>query len=320
MANANEVLLITDENSEYLFADLLQVEGINKYIIRSSNYKLVNIVRKIHLTPKLAKYVWLPKRDGWFDKKYIINKTPNNGCILVNSSAMVLPTVEFWNDIHCKRPDVKFVLLLVDSMHVKGGHMSATRKRLKEIKWDLVLSYDKFDCAEYGFKYIGYDYYSRFDIQTNNNIEFDLYYISSVKKGKEILLRAIKNECEKNQVKIFFQIMSRWRKINYGQCIRKCIPYEEVVANVERSNCILEVLQEGQKTQSIRYLEAIVYNKKLLSNNINLSKLPYYNSKYMKYYKDIKDIDWQWVTKKENVDYHYNDDFSAANILKYIEI
>lgn len=47
--------------------------------------------------------------------------------------------------------------------------------------------------------------------------------------------------------------------------LKSKIRYLQVVSRVKSSNCILEVLQTNQKAQSLRYFEAIVYNKKLLT-------------------------------------------------------
>ena len=101
--------------------------------------------------------------------------------------------------------------------------------------------------------------------------------------------------------------------------ISNSINYLKVIAEIKSTNCILEVLQEGQNVQSIRYFEAVVYNKKLLSNNPNLKKLPFYDERYMKYFENVNDIDWQWVQKKEMIDYKYNNEFSPIHMIEMIE-
>ena len=46
----------------------------------------------------------------------------------------------------------------------------------------------------------------------------------------------------------------------------------------------------------------------------------FYNDKYMKIFKNIEDIDTEWVKSKEKVDYKYNNEFSPINIIKEIEV
>lgn len=68
---------------------------------------------------------------------------------------------------------------------------------------------------------------------------------------------------------------------------------------MKSTNCILEILQEGQYQQSIRYFEAIIYNKKLLTNNKNVKNLPYFDERYMRYFSSITDIDLSGLKKKK---------------------
>ena len=91
--------------------------------------------------------------------------------------------------------------------------------------------------------------------------------------------------------------------------------YDDVVGEIKASNCILEILQPNQKMQTIRYFEAIVYNKKLLTNNSNIYELPYYDSRYMKVYSKTEDIDFDWIKKKEKIQYDYNNEFSPNELV-----
>ena len=96
----------------------------------------------------------------------------------------------------------------------------------------------------------------------------------------------------------------------------KDLPYEKVIGNILSTNCVLEMVAKGQKVQTARYYEAVCYNKKLLTNNPNIKELSFYNPKYMKYFENIEDIDFEWVKRKETIDYHYNNEFSPNHILK----
>jgi hypothetical protein len=92
-----------------------------------------------------------------------------------------------------------------------------------------------------------------------------------------------------------------------------------VVEHIEETNCIVEILQENQKTQSIRYFEAIFFNKKLLTNNPRITELPYYDERFMKFFSSADGIDFEWVRKKEAVDYGYRGEFSPVHFVEQIE-
>ena len=93
------------------------------------------------------------------------------------------------------------------------------------------------------------------------------------------------------------------------------------VAVTSPEACVVDVrvlLQKGQQAQSIRYFEAIVYNKKLLTNNRHLEELPFYNSHFMRCFRDASEIDWNWVKKPEDIDYQYDGSFSPVYLKKFV--
>ena len=70
-------------------------------------------------------------------------------------------------------------------------------------------------------------------------------------------------------------------------------------------------------------MEAVIYNKRLITKNEEIKELPYYDSRYMQYFEKIEDIDWEWLRTDEKVDYHYKGDFSVQawkqNLLQLLE-
>ena len=101
----------------------------------------------------------------------------------------------------------------------------------------------------------------------------------------------------------------------------KRIPYSEVVEKNKASNCILEIISSGQSGASLRYYEAVCYNKKLLTNNKNVVNLPFYNPDYIHVFEKPEDIDWDWVKERIQVDYHYDGRFSPTHLIdKIIEL
>ena len=318
MIDEGKILFVTDEQSYFLFKDLCEKTSIKRHIIKLPKNKILSYMMKIHTNKRIGKTIWFPCRDMWFDKKSILDKLDDDGILMINSRPMTLPTNDFWHEIKAKRPHAKFVLILVDSIHVKGGHMLEAVRRIHDFSWDKILSYDKYDCQEFGFEYLGFNYYSDYSHIRCSGEASDLYYISSIKSGKDGYLREIDEKCREYGVNHLFKLYSLWRKVDYGRCVRTLLPYEQIVSDIMATNCILEILQTGQQVQSIRYLEAVTYNKKILSNNPNLANLPYYNQRFMKYFSRIEDIDWEWVVRKEFVNYAYKGDFSSSGILDLI--
>lgn len=314
---ASKVFFVTNAESFYLFKDLCEVPNIRNYVFWEPKNSWIRLLRKVHCNPTLAKYLRLPARDAWFDFQRIDGLMPEDGYLLVNSSAMCAPTMDFWRRLKKRHPDARFVLILVDSLHGSSKHMPECIRRLRAFSWDQVLSYDRNDCETYGFSYIGFSYYSDYtDVHPSVRCS-DLYCISSL-KGRQNIYRELAEQCSRHKVDSLMKIYSPLKPVDFGVRLSQMEAYDKVVADVMSANCLLEVVGKGQGAQTLRYLEALCYNKKLLSNNPCLKELPYYDSNYMRQFNDIDDIDWDWVKKKEPVRYVQRPSFSSARLLEFL--
>lgn len=89
---------------------------------------------------------------------------------------------------------------------------------------------------------------------------------------------------------------------------------------VRRSRCILELKVEPDCSCSLRVQEAVIYNKKLITNNKNVYSMPCCkDNKWIYYYEKLEDIDWNFIRRDETVDFHYQQEYSAQNWLERIE-
>ena len=98
------------------------------------------------------------------------------------------------------------------------------------------------------------------------------------------------------------------------------MPYEKLLMLTQLSNCIFDMTQVGQTGVTFRYYEAVVYNKKLLTNNREIVNMPFFDDRFIHFYNHIEDIDWDWVKRREEIDYGYNGEFSPVNLLTRIEM
>lgn len=96
------------------------------------------------------------------------------------------------------------------------------------------------------------------------------------------------------------------------------MPYSQILKDAAQANCLLEILRPGQAGSTLRYYEAICYNKKLLTTNKNVVNLPFYNPRYIKIFETFSDIDYEWVRRREPVDYYYDGSFSPMHFLEEI--
>lgn len=94
------------------------------------------------------------------------------------------------------------------------------------------------------------------------------------------------------------------------------IEYPQLLREMQRASCILDITQSGQSGFTLRPYEAVVYNKRLLTNNKRIFDFQFYDERYMRYFEQVDDIDWDWLREPAIVDYGYKGEFSPKNLLQ----
>ena len=82
---------------------------------------------------------------------------------------------------------------------------------------------------------------------------------------------------------------------------------------------------DNNKINEIKNINNDIVNKFNLFNetkinNKNFNKLPFYDSRFMRYFEKVDDIDIEWVREQIKIDYGYSDEFSPLHILKMIDM
>lgn len=321
-------IIINSELTENLgiYDDLKSVNNVIMHTakIKKSNNYIIKSLKRIHLNNKINKIINLPHKDFWYE--FNENEINSDDEIIIITTAEVLFTYDFdfFNQLNAK-PNVHLVLFLIDSMNIKTPKRYMILDNLNKVNWDYIFSYDKEDAINYNYLYLNEMYYSiQNDFDNFTKITNDIYYLARLKPGREKIIMNVYKKFKENNVNANFDIWLRKEDIercknlqleNGINYFNQQKDYKEILDEVKKTNCILEILQEGQTTSTLRYFEAVVYNKKLLTNNENIKNLNFYDERYMRVFKDENDIDMEWVKEKVNVDYHYNNEFSPINIV-----
>ena len=214
------------------------------------------------------------------------------------------------------------VLFFIDEFFNDYKTIRRAKKMLADepLLFDLVYTFTPKDVSDQGFK-LTLAYYSKFTTQ-NETAHNDVFFLGSM-KNRGALLDDIYNYFKQIGVNSLFYVYvnSPKDKTNAG-FVYDSMPYSKSIGYVKSSNVILDLVDERQTGMTLRYYEAIVYNKKLLTNNKNIVKMPYFNPKYMKVFQtvdDIKSIEHGWFNTVEEIDYKYNGEYEPINFLKQIK-
>lgn len=211
-----------------------------------------------------------------------------------------------------------FVLYYIDTTE-RAVSIYANYLREKGV-FDLVYTFDEADADKYGLLFWQTPYSV---MKMSLDKQIDLYFGGSdIDNRREIIKNIL---CAKN-LKCKMDLVQGENKYDYhdervsvysSEGIRPC--YIEMLERTVQANCILEIVRPGQIGFTLRAFEAVVYNKKLLTNNENIKNFTFYNPEYMKVFRRVEEIDWDWVKDKAPVDYHYDGSFSPLRFIEEIE-
>lgn len=268
-------------------------------------------------------------RTKLLDSQYALShcefdSNEENNIVIFNSALLHYYSKEYFERLRKKHQNIRYILYIIDPMP------NGLWKEIQYVKdvFDKVMTMHPYNCQKYGFQYLPYAYAKpKMEKPVENLEKINLFYCGVVDDYRQELLKEMIRQCEHNGIRFDFWLKPyqnndmKHAHVHYVQ-----IPYAENVQRLKNAECILEIMHKGYVGITQRYLEAVIYNKRLITNNVEIRELPYYNPCYMQYFEKVEDIDWEWMRSDKKVDYHYKGDFSVqawkrnlTNLLKDVE-
>lgn len=113
--------------------------------------------------------------------------------------------------------------------------------------------------------------------KTKEEIETDIVFVGA-DKGRYGKLMKLKGQAEKAGLKTDFRIIRDASSNASGEYSSR-LNYEEVIRLIKKSRVVLEILQKGQTGLSLRTMEAIFYEKKLITDNSTIQNEEFYDDR-----------------------------------------
>lgn len=186
---------------------------------------------------------------------------------------------------------------------------------------DYWITYDEEEAKKYGMIYYP-EIESKIDIQGKPEVLYDVFFAGRAKKRLPKIIE-IYDKLESAGLNCFFYIMSASKKeikerkgIVYSN---KYLTYKKMLEYSMQSKCLLEVNQEGAIGYTSRFIEAVMYNKLLLTDNNSILNTSFYKDRFMQCFKSSDDIDVDFLKRNIEVDYNYNNEFSPVNFIGFVE-
>lgn len=221
--------------------------------------EFLRLFRKIHLSSLFPfKNIWM---SGW---NSIIYKYD---CVVLADAGNSYNIARY---IKKKFPRKRIILWYRNSVKASVLNPNLIDESICE-KW----SFDKKDCQKYKMKFND-QVYSRNINLPNENIIYDALFIGK-DKGRIDQLLDLKNNMDEQNIHSLFHIVeskdSNVEKYSY----KPAVSYEQILRYIAQSRTIIDFQAEWQEGLTWRPLEALFFNKKLITNCKKIVDYDFYN-------------------------------------------
>lgn len=280
----------------------------------SSGNKALSLVHHIHFSFGINNKVQLPFQHIW-KNYYSLNSiewdNKKKYCVIFSDVSAGRTDKKYLDELH-KKDNIRLVLVNVNNVSRKKNIIES---RLDY--FDLIFSFDRKDAEKYGFIY----YPTLYSIQKIKNgiPEYDAFFVG-VAKDRLNMLHEIYNIITAAGGRAEFFISGvkkkdcKYSDIHYNEWLN----YTQILEYIQKSKCLIEVMGGEQDGVTLRAMEAICYDKKLITNNRSVQNLSFYRTGFIQTFKEANDINTDFIINNDRVDFHYNNEFSPIHLIDRI--
>lgn len=259
-----KILILFPEKNHFYFREIKKRNiNIEETYTNLNNHFWLRIIRKLWM--KLN----IPFKFIWYGKWKKIDFCKFNEIILFNT----LHDRDILRFIKKKNPSCRIIVWNWDPIISIGSSILNDDTKKYEV-W----SFDYDDCKKYNLFYNSQFYFKVDNIK--NKPEYDVFFIG-IDKGRYKTILKLEDEFAKRNVTTKILIVKN-RYHYYGKkqkfLLNEGIPYDEVIDYIKKSKAVLEINQEDQSGLTIRALECLFYEKKLITNNKNIKNEKFYSA------------------------------------------
>lgn len=140
-------------------------------------------------------------------------------------------------------------------------------KFLKDKNIDEIWTFDIKDSTKYNIKY-NPQFYTKNIVLEEQDKEIELYFLGK-DKGRRKDILDIEEKMRQYGIITNFTIVENK--------LKNPVPYDEYLKKIKKTKAILDVLDPRQEGLTLRSLEALFLNKKLITTNKRIKELDFYN-------------------------------------------
>lgn len=265
-----KILAILD-STNILQEELFSLNGVDVHYVYP---------RESSLTAKIKRRMLLEMGNGerYYEKQLNLVEFHQYDLIIVNEAIFPENIIKFIRKFYSGR----LIYLMWNTVKYSGGplgyrmekHFFALLGMRK--KYDFrIISFDLGDCKQYGLEHQN-QFAHRYELLDEDEC-YDVSFIGR-DKGRAQWLEEILNVDK--DLKCCIQLLPDSGKKYSEQLskylIQQRVPYSEALSLTNKSKCIIDLVQDGQNGLTWRPLEAMFYNKKLITNYQDMVTYDFY--------------------------------------------
>jgi len=307
LKDKNTIFIVNLPATDYYYLPYFQLYQYKNVIVNfsyvNSNKAIADIMRRVSKYSIYRKYLRTKYDES---KDYVI----------FFDGQYTLCTNEFREILKEKFPRCKIIFHLGDLIETKKGI------KIEDIKSfsDLVVTYDHNDADKYGLQYHPDPYSKLPERMLNTSEEGKQVIFFGLAKNRADDILGVYDGLKKAGVNSLFSIPD----LNDEYCNERpelrgahFTPYLDYLKRVNTADCLLEIIQKGSRGCTFRTWEAVVYNKKLITNNPSVKEESFYDPNYIQVIDGLDDIDVEWIKKDITVNYRGGNDLSPSKCFEF---
>lgn len=309
---------LNDDYFKPMAIPLGQEDGVLFWSLGIGNNKLCNLIFFLHWSKKINRIVTLPFKCIWFRRIYsnpFKNKKPI--CFVFAGGKYITESKGLRKYIFMKSPSNKCIVYCADLIAKKSWDVEKVKQSC-----DAIVTYDPGEAEKYGIYCFDKPIYGRIKPLTQpEQFEYDAFFLGFAKDRLDTIRYTYKKLTDAGLKCLFIVCgVDKEKQLDDGIRYQKPISYDENIQLVQKSRCLVEIIQGSSNSATLRTEEAIVYHRKLLTNHVRIAETDYYNPEYMSTFLDPDEIDIEFIKKPINYESFKEDkELDPVQLLDFFE-
>ncbi len=253
----NNKIIICPINKGVLFFDNFKENANVIPVYKELHSTFAKALRSIHI--KLN----LPFIGAWFTKEFKHEVKTGDSKLLFFDSLLTIAAIKWVNaQNHSKR-----------IIYWHWNHVRSPIQLIKPTKNIECWSYDPIDCKIHDLRYNSQFYFPEFiHLNCNSDIASDVFFIGK-EKGRKSEIEYLKALITSQNLTENFIVIGN----KFSDRINNWIPYPKVIEYIKHTKCIIDIVPPEQNGLTLRPLEALFFQKKLITNFTKIKDFDFYN-------------------------------------------